>query len=306
MIALLLETLAQLFLIMFLGWLLVKGGILQAAESHVLSRLSLYLLMPCVILNAFQVDFTPQLRRGLLLAFGAALVLHLLLIGFGRLSRKLFHLDEVEEVSVLYSNAATLIIPIVTSVLGPEWVIYSSAFVTVQLIFLWTHGQALFLPQKTGSLKAILGNINITAIAAGLLLLVTGIRFPSIIQETLSDISSMIGPVGMLITGMLIASVSWRSLFAHRRIFLVLALRMLICPALILAILRLSHLEAIAENGQEILLVTFLACTTPSASTVMQFAQIHHRDAEYASAINVLTTLMSIATMPLFVYLYML
>ena len=43
------------------------------------------------------------------------------------------HLDAVEKASMIYSNAGNLIIPIVTAVLGKEWVIYSSAFLSVQL-----------------------------------------------------------------------------------------------------------------------------------------------------------------------------
>ena len=69
---LLIRKIAQLFLMMALGFGLVKLKVLKAEESAVLSRLCLYLLMPCVILNAFQVDLTEHLRDGILFAFAAA------------------------------------------------------------------------------------------------------------------------------------------------------------------------------------------------------------------------------------------
>ena len=54
------------------------------------------------------------------------------------------------------------------------------------------------------------------------------------------------------------------------------------------------------------LLVSLLATCTPSASTITQMAQIYGKDADYASAINVVTTLLCIFTMPLMVALYQL
>lgn len=49
----LLQQIAQLFIIIFLGWAIVKAGILKSEDSRVLSMLLLYVIIPCVILNAF-------------------------------------------------------------------------------------------------------------------------------------------------------------------------------------------------------------------------------------------------------------
>ena len=51
-------------------------------------------------------------------------------------------------------------------------------------------------------------------------------------------------------------------------------------------------------------LVSRFAICTPSASTLTQMAQVYGKDADYASAINVVTTLLCIVTMPLMVALY--
>lgn len=55
--------------------------------------------------------------------------------------------------SLIYSNAGNLIIPIVTSVLGPEWVIYTSGFISVQVILIWTHCKMLLCGEKKADLK---------------------------------------------------------------------------------------------------------------------------------------------------------
>ena len=59
---LLVRKIVQLFFIMILGYVLVKLRILKTEESIVLSKLSLYLVMPAAILSAFQVDFKPEIQ----------------------------------------------------------------------------------------------------------------------------------------------------------------------------------------------------------------------------------------------------
>jgi predicted permease len=301
---LLMQKIAELFLVMAMGFALVKTGLLKQEQSQVLSRICLYLLVPCVLITAFEVDYRPELRAGLLLAFAAAVVIHLILLAFDFLLRKATKFDGVERASVMYSNAGNLIIPIVTSVLGQEWVIYSSAFVSVQMVFLWTHGVGMFSGEHRPQIRKILLNPSMIAIFLGLLLLITGLRLPGVISSAFHSVGNMVGPTAMLITGMLVAGMPPRKLFGNRRIFLVTALRMLVCPAVMLALVKLSHAASLVPNGNQVLLITLLATMTPVATTITQFAQLYGRDAEYASAINILSTLVCIGTMPMFVALY--
>ena len=57
MIVILIEKIVSLFFVMLLGVLLVRSHILKADDSRTLSTLCIYLIMPCVILEAFQVDY---------------------------------------------------------------------------------------------------------------------------------------------------------------------------------------------------------------------------------------------------------
>lgn len=303
---LLVRKIIQLFLIMILGYLLVKLKVLKSEESVVLSKISLYLVMPAVILTAFQVDFKPEIQEGLLLAFVAAVAIHILLLLIGHGSGKLFKFEEIDVASIIYSNAGNLIIPIVTAVLGNEWVIYSTAFVSVQLIFLWTHCKLMFSKEKTPNIRKIILNVNMIAIFVGVLSMLSGIRLPAMLNETMGSVGAMIGPLGMLITGMIVAGMDLKQIFTSKKVYVITFYRMILCPAIILLLLKLSNAGSLVDNGVEILLITFLATVTPAASTVTQFAQVHNKDAEYAGAINIMTTLVCIVTMPIFVILYFL
>ena len=294
------EKIFSLFLIMFMGYAVVNWGLLHAEDSKTLSLISLYLISPCVIISAFQVQYTPDVLHGLLLALAAAVLLHVGIIVVVNLLGHALHLDAVEKASMIYSNAGNLIIPIVTAVLGKEWVIYSSAFLSVQLFLLWSHAKSMLCGEKSFELKKVLTNINMIAILAGAALFLLHIQLPAVIEDSLDMVGSAIGPISMIILGMLMAGMNFKKILGYRRLWLVTALRLAV------ALLKLSGLAHLVPDGQTILLVSLLATCTPSASTITQMAQIYGKDADYASAINVVTTLLCIFTMPLMVALYQL
>lgn len=140
---LLAQQIAQLFLILIMGYAVVKAGLLKASDSKVLSVLMVYLVCPCMILNAFQIEDTPDIRRGLVYAMIVAAAMHVVLLAFTALLRRPLKLDVIEQVNTIYSNAGALVIPLVRALLGDEYVIYSCAFIIVQLILLWTHASSL-------------------------------------------------------------------------------------------------------------------------------------------------------------------
>mgnify|MGYP004665382993 CR=1 FL=1 len=70
---LLMEQIVELFIMIFMGFAIVKAGIVKDEESKVLSKIVLYLVIPCVIVNAFQVDYTAQTVKGLMIVFLAVI-----------------------------------------------------------------------------------------------------------------------------------------------------------------------------------------------------------------------------------------
>ena len=103
---LLMQQIAQLFLVLLMGYAVVKTGLLKASDSKVLSVVFVYLVMPCVVLNAFQIKDTPEIRTGLLYSMGIAVGMHVVFLLLNALFRKALKLDAVEQVNIIYSNAA--------------------------------------------------------------------------------------------------------------------------------------------------------------------------------------------------------
>ena len=301
---LLMQQIVQLFLMIFMGYLIVKTGLVRDDDSKVLSKIILYLIVPCVIINAFQVDYTTDTVKGLLIAFAASVMTQVILLVVISVAGRLLHLNEVEVASVYYSNSGNLIVPIVTFILGQEWVLYGCVFMSVQLVFLWTHCKKIISREASYDWKKIILNINMISIFIGVILFFTGIRLPEIIGNTLASVGTMIGPASMIVTGMLFAGMNLKQIFANKRVYFITFLRLIAVPLIALVLIKLSNLASFSADGNKIMLIVFLAIITPSASTVTQMCQVYGNDSKYASAINVMTTLFSIITMPVMVMLF--
>lgn len=101
------------------------------------------------------------------------------------------------------------------------------------------------------------------------------ISLPGPVDSAVRSLGSMIGPLAMLISGMLIAGTTPQEILTFPHIGLVTILRLIGVPLLTILLLKFSGLASFAENGSQILLVTLLATITPSASTITQMAQVY-------------------------------
>lgn len=300
---LLLYKILQLFIIMLLGFILVKTGIVKSKDSLILSKLSLYVFMPAVIINSFSIDFSDDVINGLMLAFIIAFLIHIILFIIDLTIKRFFKAMCVERASVMYSNAGNLIIPIVAFVFGEEWVVYSSAYLIVQLVFLWTHGVRLFSENEKFHIKKILLNVNIIAVFVGFIVMISGIKFPAFTKDIFSSLGGMMAPTGMIVSGMLAAEINFKKALKNKRLYFVTFLRLIACPIIIMLFLKVFLMFAEVNNASNIMLIAYLASITPSASTITQFAQIYEKDAEYSVVINAVTTILGVITMPLAIML---
>ena len=158
--------------------------------------------------------------------------------------------------------------------------------------------------EKKVDVRKIFMNINILAAVAGLVCFILGAMLPAPMLDAVDSVGTMIGPSAMIVTGVLIGSMDFQKILSYRRLWFVSVLRLIIYPLIGVAFLKFSGITGLVPEGATILMITLLAMTTPSASTVTQMAQVYGKDADYASAINLVTTLCCIFTMPLMVTLY--
>lgn len=300
------EKILSLFLIMGMGFALVRSGRAKPQDSRGLALANLYVISPCMLVSAFQTQMSEQVGRGFLLALAAGCAVQVLYIALARVLRRPLRLQPVESASVIYSNAGNLIIPLVTWVMGQDMVIYCTAYMVFQTLTMFSHGKGLVRGVRGIDPRQMFLSLNMLAVYLGAALFLLGVGLPGPVASAVSAVGGMIGPSSMLVTGMIMGGVDFRRMRAFKRLPLVVALRLVAFPLAALALLKFAPVGGLVGNADMVLLVTLLASCSPSASTINQFAQIYDKDAEHTSAINVVIILCCIVTMPLMVALYQL
>ena len=304
MTLLLTKQIAELFIMILLGFILVKSSLLTKHDSKVLSTVALYIVTPCVIINAFQVQYSQDVKNGIILSFLAAIIVHIIYIVMARMLGKVYTLNGVEKATVIYTNAGNLIIPLVQALLVKEWVVYTTGYILVTTVFIWTHGRMLICEEKGFNVKELLKNVNVIASVIGILMFALKIQLPSLIIETMDSMSATIAPICMIVAGMLIAGMDVKDCLKNKRLYVITFLKMIVFPLFAVILFKFTNLSSMAKNGDMILLISLLASVAPTAASVTQIAQIYDADSEYASAYYFITTMLCILTMPFFVWMY--
>lgn len=293
-----------MFLMIAVGILLVRCRVLKKEAGSYLSKIVLYVVLPCTIINAFQIEYSSQIMNGLVLAFAAALVCNIVLILVPYAFRRKLKLTAVEQASLSYSNCGDILIPLVVSVLSAEMQIYCCAFLMVQIFFIFTHGISLISGQKVFRLKTIFKNVNVIAIITGCILFLTDLQLPFFLKTPINSFAGMVAPACMLVIGIAIGDCELRDIFGEKRNYLLCFIRLIAIPVLILILMKLTGIAEVLENGKEILLIVFMAAASSPANTVANIAQSYGKDGRHASIINVMGVLFLIVSLPLMVALY--
>lgn len=194
-----------------------------------------------------------------------------------------------------FANAAYMGFPLIQALFGAEGLVYASAYVTVFNILLFTAGVGLMSSER--SARDILGSILKTpviyAVAAGLLIYYLRLPVPSVLASAIGYLGGMNTPVSMMMTGILIAGCDLGALLKNARLWRTVAARLLLIPAACVAVFM-----ALGIRGQAAQVVLLLeAC--PCAAITSVFAVRYRHDEDFACGLVVISTLLSVVTLPL-------
>ena len=293
------QQVVVLFLLMATGTVAVKTGVLKPENKQALSNLLVYLVVPAMIINSYRMEFSAEILRNLLAAFGMSVlaicigtVITLVLTARRKDSRA-----PIFRFATVFSNAAYMGFPLISALFGAEGLLYASAYVTVFNILLWTMGYGMV--SGSANARDVARNLLRTpvfyALVAGLAIYFFQIPIPRLIAQPIELLAGMNTPLSMLITGMLLAASDLKAIVSDLHIWKLAAVRMLLIPAVCLGVFALLGLVHLGMSAQVVLL---LECCPAAAITSVFAVQFHH-DESYAAGSVVLTTLLSIVILPL-------
>lgn len=295
-----------LFLLMFAGFAGVKAGLIRMEGKKAFSDLLVNLICPCMILNSYFAEFQPEIFRNLLWAYAVSLLLILTGLAVTMIFTKKFPVSErpIQRFACIYSNAAFMGFPLIQVMFGEEGLLYASAYVTVFNILLWTHGY-MMLSKRGGetagangggfrkTLKKLVTTPVLVSVALGLVIYLGQIPIPGVVAEPVKLISGMNTPMAMFITGMIIAESNLGKIIRNVQISDMILLRLILIPLVCFGIYLAAGFTGMQAQ------VVFLLEACPCAAITSVFAVQFGYNEEMAAGSVVVTTLLSIITLPL-------
>ena len=298
------EKLVSLYFIIAIGAIITKTGIIDSTDSKVLSKLLIYVINPCMIVSSLQINASNDVIEGLKISFLAALVLQSLMIAVVYIANKFLHFNKIEQLCLEYPNVGSIIIPIVSSVLGKEYIIYTLGFIVIENILLWTHAKMVISGENKVSIIKIIKNPTIIAILFSFSLMFLKIKIPMVLMESIDSINLMIGPIAMFIIGIILGGMNVKKEASKKRLWLTILGRLVLLPFFCFCALIVCKIPAAEMQIRKILFITFLGVCAPVANSIASLADVYGGDKDYPCAISILSTLSSIVSMPVFVYFY--
>lgn len=288
------QTVIMLILIT-VGILCSKTGIISKSANRDLSKLVLQVVNPVMIFMSYQTDYRPELVRNLLLTFAMS-VGAILATGAGAylLVRRREGRDiEIERFSAIYSNCGFMGIPLIHALFGMEGVFYLTAFITVFNIAVWTHGIILISGEKSlNKVIKVFYSPTIIAIVLGLICFFGRLRIPVVPAQAMGFISDLNTPLAMIVSGVTMADTSIIRLVKKPRIYYISMLRLIILPFM------LSVLISPFDISEKVKMTVIIAAAAPPAAMCTLQCIRYGRNSLYASEIFTAGTVLSIITLP--------
>lgn len=290
----------MMFLMMAVGAGAYKTGLVTEKGSAELSNITLYLVIPFVVLTSFQIDFDANIFHGIVITFVLGIIAHglAILLSYGLVRGRDQDRTALERFSVVYPNCGFMGIPLAQAVLGSKGVIYITAFIAAQNLFIWSHGVARMQGSfKKESIKEVFKAPVMIATFAGLLCYLLQIKFPALVFRPLKAIADMNTPLAMMISGTAIAQTNLLKILSKPRIYILTVLRLLVVPFVMFLIL------IFVPVSKDLKILSLLATSASTAAITTMFAVKFKKDVGYAAELFAISTIAAIATLPLMISL---
>ena len=302
----LLQKIITLLLIVGMGFLSVKSGKLRSEQSSVLSRVCFDWAVPCSIINSFMTTQADDVMSTFLFLCVVTACLILTFVGVTFLIRRFVDLNPSEQGSLMFTNSATMALPMTQALLGSEYVIFCAPHMGLQNFLLFSLVPWLMNGKAEGGWRKVLLNRNIVSIFIGLFLFVTKVQLPSMLTDTISMVGSSNAVFSMLMIGMLMGGVNFRELLANHKVYLVAGIRLIAYPLLAILLIRITGIAQIFPSASGALMVLVMCVSSPVANIVTQMSSLYrsHQEAQESGSINVMTTMLCCITMPIMIFIY--
>ena len=289
------ELQGMLMLMLLIGLFMRKTGTITEAGKKSLTDLIINIILPCNIIYSFMIEFSYQIFISCGVVLLISVLIQLMCTSISRFcyNRVPDGQKEVLQYATVCSNAGFMGNPIAESVFGSLGLLYASIYLIPLRIVMWSAGVSYFThaSDRKTVIKKVATHPCIIAVFIGLFFMVTQIRMPGFLSQTISKIGGCTTAMSMFIIGAILAEVNIKTLVSKVTL-LYTGLRLVLIPLAVYAGCMLFHVNPLLMG------VSTVLAGMPAGTTTVILAAKYGGDEHFATKCVVLSTVLSLATIP--------
>ena len=295
------QTMLKLFLLLILGFVLFKCHIFDEYTNKKISALIVNVASPMLIISSIA-GVEGSNKSIVFLMIGAGILMYIGFIILGKIINRIFPFPKkdwpVYECMVVFANTGFMGYPVLLDVFGQEAVFYASLIHMAFNFFVYTYAIRCLTKGDDSEFKLNFKQLltpGIILIFVGIFIYLFDIQLPSVLMDTINSVGSLTAPLSMMMIGSSLAVYPIKDSFTDWRSYVFAFVRLMIVPFVTMIMCRLLHIDAYYAN------ITIITNAMPVGSMVLMLATQYNANVKIVTRNIVVSTLLSVITIPIVV-----
>ena len=295
------QTMLKLFLLLVLGFVLFKCHIFDEYTNKKISALIVNVASPMLIISSIA-GVEGNDKSIVFLMIGAGILMYIGFIILGKIINRIFPFPKkdwpVYECMVVFANTGFMGYPVLLDVFGQEAVFYASLIHMAFNFFVYTYAIMCLTKGDDNEFKLNFKQLltpGIVLIFIGILIYLFDIQLPSVLMDTINSVGSLTAPLSMMMIGSSLAVYPIKDSFTDWRSYVFAFVRLIIVPFVTMIVCRLLHINPYYAN------ITIITNAMPVGSMVLMLATQYNANVKIVTRNIVVSTLLSVITIPIVV-----
>lgn len=295
------QTMLKLFLLLILGFVLFKCHIFDEYTNKKISALIVNVASPMLIISSIA-GVEGSNKSIVFLMIGAGILMYIGFIILGKIINRIFPFPKkdwpVYECMVVFANTGFMGYPVLLDVFGQEAVFYASLIHMAFNFFVYTYAIMCLTKGDDSEFKLNFKQLltpGIILIFVGIFIYLFDIQLPSVLMDTINSVGSLTAPLSMMMIGSSLAVYPIKDSFTDWCSYVFAFVRLMIVPFVTMIMCRLLHIDAYYAN------ITIITNAMPVGSMVLMLATQYNANVKIVTRNIVVSTLLSVITIPIVV-----
>lgn len=295
------QTMLKLFLLLILGFVLFKCHIFDEYTNKKISALIVNVASPMLIISSIA-GVEGNEKSIVFLMIGAGILMYIGFIILGKIINRIFPFPKkdwpVYECMVVFANTGFMGYPVLLDVFGQEAVFYASLIHMAFNFFVYTYAIMCLTKSDDSEFKLNFKQLltpGIVLIFIGILIYLFDMQLPSVLMDTINSVGSLTAPLSMMMIGSSLAVYPIKDSFTDWRSYVFAFVRLIIVPFVTMIVCRLLHINPYYAN------ITIITNAMPVGSMVLMLATQYNANVKIVTKNIVVSTLLSVITIPIVV-----